>query len=295
MSRSAITRSASATCAASRPTSTCRPRPPTATSSIPRRSATRSTARRCAMRNLQVCVRRAHLEIAERVVAAHASGLSSLVSDERDLGVTLIDMGGGTTSIAVFYEGHLVHVDTIPVGGEHVTRDIARGLSTPLAHADRMKTQIGRAVAKPNDEYDIIDVPLIGEEDRTRPNHIPRSILVGIIRPRIEETFELVRNRLEASGVDKLAGGRAVIVGGACQLDGVPEVAAAILNKKVRIGGPLRLAGLADSTGGPAFSAAAGLLAFAMHHHAAAQAQPVATEAPSGRIGRIGSWIRENF
>ena len=167
------------------------------------------TAASGAMRNLQVCVRRAHLEIAERVVAAHASGLSSLVSDERDLGVTLIDMGGGTTSIAVFYEGHLVHVDTIPVGGEHVTRDIARGLSTPLAHADRMKTQIGRAVAKPNDEYDIIDVPLIGEEDRTRPNHIPRSILVGIIRPRIEETFELVRNRLEASGVDKLAGGRA--------------------------------------------------------------------------------------
>ena len=88
-----------------------------------------------------------------------------------------------------------------------------------------MKTQIGRAVAKPNDEYDIIDVPLIGEEDRTPPNHIPRSILVGIIRPRIEETFELVRSRLEASGVDKLAGGRAVVVGGACQLDGVPEVA----------------------------------------------------------------------
>ena len=159
------------------------------------------TAASGAMRNLQVCVRRAHLEIADRVVAAHAAGLSSLVSDERDLGVTLIDMGGGTTSIAVFYEGHLVHVDSIPVGGEHVTRDIARGLSTPVAHAERMKTQIGRAVAKPNDEYDIIDVPLIGEEDRTRPNHIPRSILVGIIRPRVEETFELVRSRLEASAV----------------------------------------------------------------------------------------------
>ncbi len=152
------------------------------------------TAASGAMRNLQVCVRRAHLEIADRVVAAHAAGLSSLVSDERDLGVTLIDMGAGTTSIAVFYEGHLVHVDSIPVGGEHVTRDIARGLSTPVAHAERMKTQIGRAVAKPNDEYDIIDVPLIGEEDRTRPNHIPRSILVGIIRPRVEETFELVRS-----------------------------------------------------------------------------------------------------
>ena len=154
-------------------------------------------------------------------------------------------MGGGTTSIAVFYEGNLVHVDSIPVGGEHVTRDIARGLSTPVAHAERMKTLIGRAVAKPNDEYDIIDVPLIGEEDRTRPNHIPRSILVGIIRPRIEETFELVRSRLEASGVDKLAGGRVVLVGGGCQLDGVPEVAAAMLNKQVRTGAPLRLAGLA--------------------------------------------------
>jgi len=253
------------------------------------------TAASGAMRNLQVCVRRAHLEIADRVAAAHAAGLSSLVSDERDLGVTLIDMGGGTTSIAVFYEGHLVHVDSIPVGGEHVTRDIARGLSTPLAHAERMKTQIGRCVAKPNDEYDIIDVPLIGEEDRTRPNHIPRSILVGIIRPRIEETFELVRSRLEASGVDKLAGGRVVLVGGACQLDGVPEVGGAILNKKVRTGGPLRLAGLADSTGGPAFSAAAGLLAFALNNHAAAQAQTVVPETPSSRIGRIGSWIRDNF
>ena len=253
------------------------------------------TAASGAMRNLQVCVRRAHLEIADRVVAAHAAGLSSLVSDERDLGVTLIDMGAGTTSIAVFYEGHLVHVDSIPVGGEHVTRDIARGLSTPVAHAERMKTQIGRAVIKPNDEYDIIDVPLIGEEDRTRPNHIPRSILVGIIRPRVEETFELVRSRLEASGVDKLAGGRAVLVGGGCQLDGVPEVAAAILNKKVRTGAPLRLAGLADSTGGPAFSAAAGLLSFALQNHAVAQAQPASSEAPASRIGRIGSWIRENF
>ncbi|MBM3644200.1 MAG: cell division protein FtsA [Alphaproteobacteria bacterium] len=254
------------------------------------------TAQSGAMRNLQVCVRRAHLEIADRVTAAHASGLSSLVADERDLGVTLIDMGGGTTSIAVFYEGNLVHVDSIPVGGDHVTRDIARGLSTPVAHAERMKTQIGRAVAKPNDEYDIIDVPLIGEEERTRPNHVPRSILVGIIRPRIEETFELVRSRLEASGVDKLAGGRAVLVGGASLLDGVPEVAGAILNKKVRVGAPLRLAGLADSTGGPAFSAAAGLLAYAQMQHAATQpASASQTEAPRGRIGRIGSWIRENF
>jgi cell division protein FtsA len=95
--------------------------------------------------------------------------------------------------------------------------------------------------------------------------------------------------------VDKLAGGRAVLVGGGCQLDGVPEVASAILNKKVRTGAPLRLAGLADSTGGPAFSAAAGLLAFAQQHHAVVQAQPTVNDAPASRIGRIGSWIKENF
>ena len=95
--------------------------------------------------------------------------------------------------------------------------------------------------------------------------------------------------------MDKLAGGRAVLVGGGCQLDGVPEVAAAILNKKVRTGAPLRLAGLADSTGGPAFSAAAGLLSFALQNHAVTQSQPATNEAPSSRIGRIGSWIRENF
>ena len=248
------------------------------------------------MRNLQVCVRRAHLEIADRVVAAHAAGLSSLVADERDLGVTLIDMGGGTTSIAVFYEGHLVHVDSIPVGGEHVTRDIARGLSTPVAHAERMKTQIGRAVAKPNDEYDIIDVPLIGEEERTRPNHIPRSILVGIIRPRIEETFELVRSRLEASGVDKLAGGRAVLVGGGCQLDGVPEVAAAILNKKVRTGAPLasRRAGRIRPAGRP-FRRPPVCCPSRCTITRRRRRQPASSEVPASRIGRIGSWIRENF
>ncbi|QQS14969.1 MAG: cell division protein FtsA [Rhodospirillales bacterium] len=255
------------------------------------------TAASGAMRNLSMCVKRAHLDLADRVAAPYAGGLSALVADERNLGSTLIDMGGGTTSIAVFYEGHLVHVDSIPIGGGHVTSDIARGLSTPVADAERMKTLIGRAKARPNDEYDIIDVPLIGEHERTTPNHVPRSILVGIIRPRIEETFELVRSRLEASGVDRLAGGRAVLVGGASQMDGVSEVAADILNKKVRLGGPLKVAGLADSTAGPGFATCAGLLMYAARQ-AQATTQSTADAADShtaGRFGRIGSWIRENF
>lgn len=254
------------------------------------------TAASGAMRNLGICVKRAHLEIADRCVTSFAAGLASLVQDEMDLGVTLIDMGGGTTSIAVFYDGNLIYTDSIPVGGNHVTHDVARGLSTPVADAERMKILYGRSVSKPNDEYEIIDVPLIGEQEHTEPNHVPRSILVGIIRPRIEETFELVRGRLEASGVDKLTGRRIVLTGGASQLDGIAESAAQILNKQVRNGRPVRVTGLAEATGGPAFSACAGLLTYALRAQSSGTAASVpGAESEASRFGRLGSWLRENF
>lgn len=254
------------------------------------------TAASGSMRNLGICVKRAHLEIADRCVTSFAAGLASLVQDEMDLGVTLIDMGGGTTSIAVFYDGNLIYTDSIPVGGNHVTHDIARGLSTPVADAERMKILYGRSVSKPNDEYEIIDVPLIGEQEHTEPNHVPRSVLVGIIRPRIEETFELVRGRLEASGVDKLTGRRIVLTGGASQLDGIAQSAAQILNKQVRNGRPVRVTGLAEATGGPAFSACAGLLTYALRAQSAgAAASAPGGEAEASRFSRLGSWLRENF
>ena len=254
------------------------------------------TAAAGAMRNLGICVKRAHLEIADRCATSFAAGLASLVQDEMDLGVTLIDMGGGTTSIAVFYDGNLIYTDSIPVGGNHVTHDIARGLSTPVADAERMKILYGRSLSKANDEYEIIDVPLIGEQEHTEPNHVPRSVLVGIIRPRIEETFELVRGRLEASGVDKLTGRRIVLTGGASQLDGIAESAAQILNKQVRNGRPVRVAGLAEATGGPAFSACAGLLTYALRAQSAgAAASAHGGETEASRFGRLGMWLRENF
>ncbi|MDF3074355.1 MAG: ftsA [Alphaproteobacteria bacterium] len=253
------------------------------------------TAASGAMRNLGICVKRSHLEIADRCVTSFAAGLASLVQDEMDLGVTLIDMGGGTTSIAVFYDGNLIYTDSIPVGGNHVTHDIARGLSTPVADAERMKILYGRSTNKPNDEYEIIDVPLIGEQEHTEPNHVPRSVLVGIIRPRIEETFELVRGRLEASGVDKLTGRRIVLTGGASQLDGIAQSAAQILNKQVRNGRPVRVTGLAEATGGPAFSACAGLLTYALRAQSTGTAPTVPGETEASRFGRLGSWLRENF
>ena len=179
------------------------------------------------MRNHHRRVGRCHLDIDALVVSPYAAGLACLVEDEIDLGVTVIDMGGGTTTIGVFFDGNLVFADCVPVGGGHVTNDIARGLSTPLAHAERMKTLYGSAIASTRDEREMIAVPQIGEEEDGQVNHVPKSLLVGIIAPRLEETFELVRNRLEASGFDKVAGRRVVLTGGACQLHGVRELAGA--------------------------------------------------------------------
>jgi len=193
----------------------------------------------------------------------------------------------------VFFGGNLVFADAVPVGGLHVTNDIARGLATPLGPAERMKALFGSAISSTLDEREAITVPQIGEEEDGHVNHVPKSLLVSIIAPRIEETFEFVRNRLEASGCDKIAGRRAVLTGGACQLHGVRELAGLILDKQVRIGRPTRINGLAEATHGPAFSTAAGLLVFALSERAEAPRPP--RLAPSGILGRVGHWLRENL
>ena len=226
------------------------------------------TAKFGAVRNLSNCIGRCHLETAAVVVSPYASGLSSLVNDESELGVTVIDMGGGTTTIGVFFDGNLVFADCVPVGGIHATNDIARGLSTPIVHAERMKTLYGNAIASASDEREMITVPLVGEEEEGLANHVPKSLLVGIIAPRLEETFELVRDRLEASGFDKITGRRVVLTGGASQLPGARELAGLILDKQVRVGRPLHIEGLAEATQGPAFATTAGLIHFALSERA---------------------------
>jgi cell division protein FtsA len=177
-----------------------------------------------------------------------------------------------------------------------VTSDIARGLTTPLAEAERMKTLYGSAISSPLDDREVIDVPLVGEDRHTSPNHVPKSFLVSIIQPRLEETFEHVRSRLEISGFDKLAGRRVVLTGGASQLPGVRDMAQLVLDKQVRMGRPIRAHGLADSTGGPAFATCAGLLTYAVNEQIdVALLKRGDNEAPAGLMGRIGSWLRENF
>ena len=253
------------------------------------------SASAAAVRNVVTAIGRCHLEVAVMVVSPYAAGLSALVDDELELGSTLIDMGGGTTSIAVFYDGSIVFADTVPVGGAHVTNDIARGLGTPIAHAERMKTLYGSATPSANDERETIGVQPVGEEDGPATS-VPKSHLVGIISPRIEETLELVRDRLEHSGFDRLAGRQIVLTGGASQLPGTRELAAMILDKQVRLGKPLRITGLAEATQGPAFATTAGLLRFAASETAEFRGRDIASPSSSpGALGRLGNWLRDNL
>ena len=245
-----------------------------------------------ALRSLSACIARCDLDLAGLVSAPMAAGLATLVSDERELGATVIDMGGGTTGIAVFAEGQLLHTAQLPVGGVHVTNDLARLLSTPVAHAERLKTLYGSAQASPDDDREMLPVPLVGEEEHQIAK-VPRSMVVDIIRPRLEETFELAKARLEASGLARAAGTRVVLTGGACQLGGVREMAARILGRQVRLGRPSRLRGLPDSASGPAFATAAGLLAWAAGEGRTIHDIDLEEERPAGLIRRIVKFLKE--
>jgi cell division protein FtsA len=181
------------------------------------------------------------------------------------LGCTLIDMGAGTTSIAVFMEGALVHADVVPLGGQHVTSDIARILSTPLGSAERIKSLYGSALGDLEVGTDLIEVPQMGEEggDSDQPaQRIRRSMLTRIIQSRMEEIFGEVHARLKKTGFDVAAGRRLVLTGGGCQLASVRELAGRMLNKQVRLGRPSTFPGLAAAIAGPAYSSVLGLLIF---------------------------------
>ena len=251
------------------------------------------------LRNLTLAVERAHLAIAGFVMAPYAAAKAVLAEDERSLGVTVVDMGGATTSFAIFHENHLVSADVVPLGGQHITNDIARGLSTTIAHAERMKTLWGSALASQIDEREMIAVPLLGERGVDTVQQVPKSMLTGIIRPRLEETFEMLRDKLEASGTAHLAGRRLVITGGASQLNGVREVAAQWLDRQVRLGSPAHVQGMQETAHSPGFAVCAGLLNYALRPDPQyalpkAKAEEVA-RAQQGYVRRMGRWIADSF
>ncbi|MDE3059868.1 MAG: cell division protein FtsA [Pseudomonadota bacterium] len=248
-------------------------------------------------RNLAHCVARCHLNVEEYFAAPYASALSVLEEDEKHLGVTLIDMGGGVTSFAVFSGGRNVYTDAVAIGGSHVTSDIAKGLSTSLAHAERLKTLHGSAVASGSDDQVMVDVPPLGEEESDEVNTLPRSMLVGVIRPRIEEIFEMIRSKIEMSGAATAAGKRVVLTGGASQLLGTREMAAAILGKQVRLARPRPMPGLAEAVSGPAFATGLGMIEYITKKPMEDQMFDTYRRRGGLTAGfeKVVSWFRENF
>jgi cell division protein FtsA len=255
------------------------------------------TADVTAARNLMLAVERCHLEVETMVAAPYVAGLSVIADDEADVGAALIDMGAGTTTTAVFAEGRFVHADGFALGGNHVTMDLARGLNARISDAERIKTLYGSVLAGGSDERDMITVPAVGDDDREPPQLVSRASLVRIIKPRVEEILEMVRDRLAASPFANETRARAILTGGASQLTGLPELAARVLNRPVRVGRPLGISGLPEAAKGPAFAVATGLLVYPQAAHLE-HFEPRRTRhlmTGTGYIARVGRWLRESF
>jgi cell division protein FtsA len=255
------------------------------------------TADEAPLRNLELAVNRCHLEVETVVATPYAAGLSALVDDEAELGVACIDMGGGTTTLSIFANGEFVHADAIAVGGQHVTLDIARGLSTNLADAERIKARHGSALPSISDEKDILTIPPVGEDDH--PNTVPRSALTRIIRPRVEEILEMTRDMLAKSGFSEQVGKRVVLTGGASQLTGLAETARRMLGRNIRLGRPLGIDGLPEAAKSPAFSAAVGLVIYPqvaqIEQFRARRPARLAMTGTDGYLARMGRWIKDSF
>jgi len=248
------------------------------------------------------CVGLAHLEFEGVMAAPYASALVALEEDEMELGAICIDMGGGSTSVAVFSGGSLVHVDSVPVGGSHVTKDVAQGLSTSLGGAERIKTLHGSAIASTNEDREMIEAPPRGDDPGAGPVTAPRSMLKGIIAPRVEETLEILKDRLKSAGALELGAG-VVLTGGASQLAGVREVATRVFDRNVRLGRPGRIPHLAEAAGGPGYCAAAGVLHRAAFGPRDLRAGRRLGGDPSRRaidpnanvIAKATAWLRDNL
>lgn len=253
------------------------------------------------LRNLAHCVERCHLRIKSIIASPYAAGLGALVDDELDLGATVIDMGGGITTVSVFRDRALVFVDSVPIGGGHVSADIARGLTTNLDAAERIKSLYGSALGSRQDDVQMITCPPMGEYGAQHEE--PRALLTSIVRSRVEETLEILRERLKKAGVEEFAGRRIVLTGGGAQMSGTAELAGIMFSKRVRIGRPHGALGLTDISSGPDFAVATGLM-----KHAFSQRQEAISGVPdlSGRshrqkryagnsLGRSIEWLKENF
>ncbi len=222
------------------------------------------TAAESAMQNIEKCVRRCGLDVDAIILEQLASSYAVLTDDEKELGVCLIDIGGGTTDIAIFTDGAIRHTAVIPIAGYQVTNDIAVVLRTPTNDAEEIKIKYACAHQELVKQDETIDIPGSGGQEVRR---ISRQVLASVVQPRYEELLELVNKELERSGFLELLGAGVVLTGGSSRLEGLTELAEEVFHKPVRIGKPATVRGLSEMVDNPTCSTGVGLLIFGHHHH----------------------------
>jgi cell division protein FtsA len=217
------------------------------------------TAASASAQNIIKCCTRCSLEVQDLVLEPYATAESVLHADEKELGVALLDIGGGTSDLVVFSEGALVHTIVLPIGGHQLTNDIAVGLRTPMTEAERLKHRHGCAMTSLISEDEMIEVPSVGGRP---PRVMPRTVLSDILQPRVDEIFSLVRDELERCGLAETLASGMVVTGGSTILQGLPELAEEILGMPVRRGVPQGVGGLSDVVKSPIYATAVGLVLY---------------------------------
>ncbi len=220
------------------------------------------TASVTSIQNVLKCCQRSGLHVAGIVLEPLASAEAVVTAEERELGVALVDIGGGTTDIVVFDNGAVKHTAVLPIGGNHLTNDIATGLRTPFAEAEKIKQRFGCALANMVSREETIEVPSVGGRG---PRVLSRQILAEIIEPRVEEIFTLVSREISRCGLEELLASGVVVTGGSTILEGVPELAEQVFHLPVRRGVPLQVGGLVDVVASPMYSTGVGLILFGIH------------------------------
>ena len=248
-----------------------------------------------AVQNIEKCIKRCGLQTEEIILEQLALSYAVLTEDEKELGVCMVDIGGGTTDIAIFTEGAIRHTGVIPIAGDQVTNDIAMALRTPTDNADEIKIKYACALTQLASAGEMIKVPGVGE----RPaRELSRQALAEVVEPRYDELFTLVKAELQRSGYENLLAAGVVLTGGTSKMEGVIELAEEIFHMPVRIGMPQSVKGLADIVRNPIYSTGVGLLLYGMRqmqqqersHH------PVTVKEPKiSIVERVKNWLKENF
>jgi len=245
-----------------------------------------------AAQNIVKCVRRCGLEVGDLILQPLASSLACLTDDEKELGVALVDIGGGTTDIAVFTQGAIRHTAVIPIAGDQITNDIAMALRTPTPEAEDIKIRHGVAMQRLAGADEMIEVPGIGDRS---PRSMSRQALAAVIEPRVEELFQLIQQTLRESGYEELLSSGVVLTGGSAALPGLVELGEAMFSMPVRVGSPKYEGSLADVVKGPRHATAIGLLfeglAQRQHHGRVLQK----TGSLKNVAGRMKTWFQGNF